>query len=261
MGYSNSISASGIPSAPVFYFISNSICLIAYTILSTWFTHLTWNKVTAHFAQLRGLLASWLATGLPVSVQLAKNKHISLTITRVLTSSLCSFLFYIRKPFSALLFNFLLVTLASSRRFPTSWSRSFYFSWWPWRTQLNCKQWESNKYLFEGREKRCNSLTSSLRTLILWLEDVQIKKPGYGFYKHYFHCSSLESGHLGMATCNSAIHVTGGFFEKYRRSAVPVTRLLRMTLRSRPSEPVASAEPDAHLHCWRGSAGRSEDVP
>ena len=91
-------------------------CLIAYTILSTWFTHLTWNKVTAHSAQLKGLLASWLATGLPISVQLAKNKHISLTITRVLTSSLCSFLFYIRKPLSALLFNFLLVILASSSK-------------------------------------------------------------------------------------------------------------------------------------------------
>lgn len=77
-------------------------------------------------------------------------------------------------------------------------------------------------YLKESRNDA--SLTSSLRTLILWLEDVQIKKSGYGFYKYYFHCSSLEFGHLGMATCNSAIHVTWGFCEKYRRSAVPVTR-------------------------------------
>lgn len=40
------------------------------------FTHLTWNKLKAHSAQLKGLLASWLATGLPVPVQLAKNKQI-----------------------------------------------------------------------------------------------------------------------------------------------------------------------------------------
>ena len=61
-------------------------------------------------------------------------------------------------------------------------------------------------YLKEGRNDA--SLTSSFSTLILWLEDVQIKNSGYGVSKYYFHCSSLEFGHLGMATCNSAIHVT-----------------------------------------------------